>query len=244
MGRKRRSIHEYQDMLKIVRKYAKGFDASSGYDGREVAHWGPGKKATLTRYFQEIHRLTFRPYTVYAPRKKSNLRPVQEFSQHTEGHPKLKVAFVPGVEKTEIRVTDEGQVISKDYRHGVTKKTVKFDKLAIVTDTENEIQRVLDRHPELTDFRIMAGNFEIGKVYSKRVVPGEIQKLMSRYNVEEANNYFGNWLHGIIGYQFETVGGFMDFNRQLIAAKQRIKEERAKLSRKVKRERAKRKYTR
>jgi len=232
MGR-RRSSSEYKSMLATVRTFARGFDASHGYDARHVGAWAPGKKASLTRYFNEIHRLTFRPYTVYEPRQKKNLKAVQNFSQHAPHYPKIKVAFVPGIVKPEITVKKSGQVIARDKIHGVTKRTVLFNKIALITDTDVEIRRAIDADLESKAFRIMAGNFEIGNVYGRSVLPDTLNRLMARYDNTDKNNFYGNWLHGIIGYDFDDRNKFMDFNRELLKAKSDIKSERRSIRRKA-----------
>src|SRR4051812_16427516 len=89
--------------LKEIRRFVE-FD----YDLRKPLT--KSAKSKIKRYHDEITALTNRPYQVFRPRSKQHLREAQEFAQHEQFLPKLRVAFIPtdGANKVELKFTKKG----------------------------------------------------------------------------------------------------------------------------------------
>ena len=123
----------YRAKLKIVRKFARGFNTSDGYDARKISTWSSARKAAVTRYFNHIYLHTARSHYVYRPRSKKKLDAVKRSTGLPL--PRAKVAFIQVpvqedsrgklIERPKVTVTKSGQVRIK-FR-GIRRDTILSD---------------------------------------------------------------------------------------------------------------------
>ena len=224
----------YKSAVRLIRKYAHGFDAGDGYDLRKADHFTPAQKAQISRYFDAIDKLTARPYQVYRPRNRKHLEQLQRAGQHIDHLPKLDVAFIPGTpnQRAKIEYDRKGNVKLR-MPGGVTKELVYIDPNDLIYDTDNAIQEAVESVPHARRFKIMCGEYEnkIG-TFSGSGVQEQVKRLMGRYDSDRFDpddsnsHYFGNWLQGIIAYSYEENDDFQDFMREMNRAKEEMRNER------------------
>lgn len=184
---------------------ASGFKAKDGYDLRDIDSWTPQEKSKLTRIFNTVKSLSERPFQIYRPRKRENLKIVQDASQHLTSPPEINVAFVPvsdPSEKAEIKIT--------------TRKVVKITKAGkkkeietpLVSITQGEVKKMptlwkdvgLTRKQVEDDpigatkilvaemkkhgakmFTPMAGEREFSRAFSENALYDEIANVIDQY---------------------------------------------------------------
>lgn len=189
-SRRLEKLKDYNFKLKIVREYASGFDASSGYDARSIDRWTPSQKGQLTRYFNQIAEQLSRPHIIYRPRDKEKLRVAQRDTGRVMK--RLDVAFVPvsteladdgrrRAAKTKIDVTFKRRPYidslgRKRYRRvgslkikskGISRQVITWESLGmspidVAANPEAAIEQLLAL-TEYESYAILAGGFEAGR---------------------------------------------------------------------------------
>jgi len=241
MSNTRKSDTDYGAMTKTIRHYAEGFGASDGFDIRHVAKWNSAQKGSVTRYFNLVKSLSAKPHYIYRPRSRKNLSTVKK-SLGVDSYKKLKVGIfqVPN-EGAKIKVEVKKDQVKIKTR-GVERALLPFEDFGFdATELALNPERVIDSVIDNNDFKyytIMAGEFETGawQTGSKGVPqyhkPDAIKKavidLMNAYSEEEGYNsadpnssHHKNWLRGLIGYSFDEIGGFINYNDALIDYRKR-----------------------
>jgi len=242
-------------------KFASGFDPSDGYDLRKIHSWTPAQKAKITRLFKIVDKLTARPFQIYRTSNKKNLRRVQEAAQHGIYPKELKVAFVPSnslKKKVKIRITKRGVKFKQGH---VTRRVIDFatfgytpDDVAI--DPVGVVNDIVARVPAST-YKIQAGeNVEVGRGKSIRMlgnnwpadrVADVVSRMVNYYSSDtydasdRGSSYFGNWLFGLVAYNFDKERDFMDYDAAYSRARIKAQDRRAALRQKMKRRQAKEK---
>lgn len=242
-------------------KFAEGFDPADGYDLRKIHQWTPAQKAKITRMFNIVDRLTNRPFQIYRARNKKNLKRVQQAAQHGTFPKNLKVAFVPTnsqKKKVKIRITKK----AVKFKQGrVSRDVINFESFGytpddLALDPVGVVQDVVSRVPADT-YKIQAGeNVEVNRGKSIRRMgnnwpAGRIADAVSRmvnyyssdvYDPDDKNSsYFGNWLFGLVAYQFDKKRDFMDYDAAYSRARIQAADRRAALRQRLKRRIAKEK---
>lgn len=193
-------------------------------------------KAKIKKYADEVDALTARPYQVYRPRRKDHLAAAQEFAQHEKKLPGLKVAFLAtdGREKVSLSFNKSGVKAKSRY---VDKEYIRLSIKGLLRDPKAHTEQRVAFHPAKS-FTIQAGRYEIPRSFSKDLIGEGVAKYVNRYSNEDANNYFGNWLHGVFAYQFHdqaSIGEYLQAKQNQI---RKGKRERNRLKRKKAREKA------
>jgi len=250
------------DTNKRQGKFADGFEASDGFDIRQINRWTPAQKGKISRMFRIIDKLTSRPFQVYRSRNKKNLRKVQQAAQHDEFPKNLKVAFVPSSSqkaRVKIRITKKGNVKFKqgsvrreviDFAsYGYAPEDLALDPGAVVEDVARQVPA--------NRYKIQAGEHEVnqgrsigrmGSSFQRNKLKEAVMKMVNYYSADrfDVNNknssYFGNWLFGIVGYTFDEYADYRQYqaayNNARIAKKKRNKALRLKLKRAIAKEKA------
>lgn len=221
-----KSAEFYQRGLKLLREYARGFDASNGFKLNKKLT--PAQKKKITQGVKEIDSLTAQQRYIYKPKNNSKketekLRAIQRVTQTDEGKLNLKVAFVPHTpritkkgkqSKPRITVTKSGGVRIQENKYAKIFVPLIPSKLA--ANPEKEIQRAVKENAKgATRFSVQAGANEI-PVY--RDLPGivkYIRQLMNTYDgkrqlpASSGNrgdapkaHHWKKWLHGAVAYWF------------------------------------------
>lgn len=246
---------------KRMGKFADGFEASDGFDLRKFNSWSPAQKGKITRLFKTIDKLTSRPFQVYRTTNKKNLRKVQQAAQHDEFPKNLKVAFVPSSsqkEKVKIRITRKGNVkfkqgsVSRDVidfsSYGYTPEDLALDPGGVVEDVAKQVPA--------NRYKIQGGEHEVnqgrsigrmGSSFPLEKLKEAVRKMVNYYSAErfDADNknssYFGNWLFGVVGYNFDEYSDYRQYQAVYNRARQATQKKRASLRQQLKRRIAKEK---
>lgn len=219
--------------IKSLRRVADGFNANDGYDLRKIAKQGRKaltnyKYRKLKRFWNIVRETTRRPYVIKRPRKASRLRTLQEVSQHQDFPKGLKVAFLPADPdmRTEIKWNKKDQ-ITKLIQHTtegnkIVRYDLPFDRVALATDPIKEISRILNMS-NAEQFIIMSGeHLMFNEGGPRSYVKKRVIDLMNKYDVDKHDcdpddpnsSYFGNWLHGVVGFEFKNILDFQDYRSE------------------------------
>lgn len=222
----------YSQRLKDIRPFI-----NFNYDLRKplTAH----QKRRINEYYNEIQALTHRPYQVYKPRRKDHLKTAQKFAQHEKKLPGLKVAFIPtnGDEKTKIEFTKKGQLIAKT-KH-VRTEHIDLDEDALLEDAFAHVNKRIKKYKSAKRFTILAGKYEIPRTYSREKIAEGVNHFVAKYSDDTANNYFGNWLHGLAAHHFKEQAELDEYMKAKDAARAKVKRERKAANARRQRERNK-----
>ncbi len=218
------SIHTQR--LKAIRKYV-NFD----YDLRKPL--SKYQKSKIKKYFDAMEALTARPNQVYRPRSKKHLKTAQRYSQHPEGLPAFKVAFVPNSGTREkIAFHKDGTMVLRSSEH-ITREVITWNMDDFLNDPYLTVEQAIE-DSDGRAFSALCGEFERTTVSSnKKLTPETIAKLASRYSAdngisEDANNHHKNWLFGIAAYKFDNQADFGEYSKEKNKAKKDHKDERRK----------------
>lgn len=189
------------------------------------------QKAKIKKYYDEIEALTARPFQVYRPKSKANLKKAQQFAQHEKQLPGLKVAFIPtdGKNKARVRFSKKGEIaVSSDH---VTTRIVSLDPNQLLKNPAEYVKRRIRNRKEKS-YTVLAGRYEIPVGLNKATVPDYVARLTAKYGETDANNYFGNWLKGLAAHSFENQSTFAVYlnekqkNKKQLQRKRRNKKQR------------------
>lgn len=228
---------EYKAAVKLIRHFAKGFKGGDGYDLRkpfkELSRY---QRRKLNRYSTIVQELMARPHKIIRPRRKDHLRALQEFSRQQDFPRDLTAVFMPVADPTKpLKITyDKKQKrVIKVREAGVINRTeIPFDPVALALTPKIEIKRITDTYPAQR-YILLSNEFEIpGSVsINYEMLLRKATRLMEKYHDEKVHGYFGNWLKGVVLYDFpDSVAAFRDweaFNKQKIKIRKMLKEARS-----------------
>lgn len=189
-----------------------------------------GQKSYITKAYEEYTELTTRPFKVYKTKNKSRLKKAQMIGRHDEGPIKFDVAFVPTADP-KARLVFKGNEVFLKTKH-VTERYLFFNKAALTADPEREIARQLGRAPEAKQFVVMAGKYLWNGGLARSHVEQKVLNLMDAYNNPDANNFYGNWLHGLVSAQYVDQRDVDEYRREYHRQKEAVKSAKAKQRRK------------
>lgn len=221
----RNSIHSQR--LKAIRPYVNfDFDLRS-----ELTQY---QKRKIKTYFDEIDALTARPYQVYKPKTKQRLKKAQEFAQHEKQLPGLKVAFIPnnGKDRAKIRFNKAGDIVATTDH--ITTRVLSLDTFELINDPIGHVNKVIEADPHAKRFTALCGRYEIPVSQSRATIGRFIGNLTAKYSSEEANNFHGNWLHGIAAHHFTNQADYSDYMKEKQANKRKVQSDRKKAKRRAK----------
>lgn len=221
----------HRDRLKQIRKFV-DFD----YDLRRPLSENAIRK--IRRYHAEITALTNRPYQVFRPRSADHLAEAQEFAQHENRLPGLKVAFIPtdGANKVRLRFTKRGVVGST--KHVITRH-IPLSVRELLIDPIAHVNARIAGNPA-KQFTVQAGRYEIPQGYTKTSIARAVGRLCNIYGesggvTQENNHHFKRWLHGLNAYTFEEQGDIAEYletkQKSIQAGKRRRRNARKKRQR-------------
>ena len=224
------SPNRYKRVIKKLRQYFTGYSPSDGFDLRkdpfkDFSQYIRSKIRKQFYYLDEI--LSGVPKRVYRARNRKKVKQIMN-AQGVSYVPKnLKVAFIPDIErKTEVRSVKAKKVVGIDT---ITGRKVSLVTMApIETVTMGVIRRYINIEPKfLLDspleairdamrlskadlysiqagvHEITEGEFKIPYSATDKEIVRTIDKLIKKYGNEDENNFWKNWLGGIIAYKFD-----------------------------------------
>lgn len=221
----------YKTQIREMRPYLKKL---KNYDLRK--NISAGQKSYVTKAWEEYKTLTLRPTKVYRTKNKKRLGIAQKASQHT-GTIKFDVAFVPTVsENAKIKIQGNDLIVSSKY---VDEIKILFNMTALATDPEKEIQRVLDLHPEYSQFVMMAGEFVYNGGIVRSLVAQQVMRQLMKYapggesyeNGKNSgpNHHYLNWAIGLKGFKSKQQLGVEEYLSAFgKASREKIRAEKSK----------------
>lgn len=250
----------YLDKLRFIRKFADGFLAKDGYDAREYKKWSSARKGQITKYYNAITAKLSRTHYLYRPRNKARLKAALRYTGMSE-YKKLRVVIlsvpvdmlVSGKYrpvKPKITFNKAGDM-SVNIR-GIDRRVLLFEELGYTPEEfaqqpQEILEDIIEQHPARS-YAIVARDFEVGRgipnFYTRNSVIGTVLKLMADYGKDafdendSNSSYYGNWLHGLVAYDFKNVRQQIDYNKSLIKYRKTVeedKEKRQKLRKKIER---------
>lgn len=219
-----KSIHAQR--LKAIRPYI-----NFNYDLRKPL--SSYQKSKIKKYFDEVDALTARPFHVYRPRKKERLKKAQEFGQHEKQLPGLKVAFIPsnGKDKPKIHFNSAGDIVATTEH--ITTRVLSLDTFELIKDPVGHVKSVIAKDKKAKRFTVLCGRYEIPVSQSRATIPEFVARLTARYDNEAANNYHGNWLHGLAGHHFNNQADFQEYFNEKQKSKKKMQSERKRAKRRA-----------
>lgn len=240
------SIQSYIARLKFIRPYVRDFGAQAGYDIRSSGTWSSARKAQITRYFELITDMKARATHVYRPRKKKNLANYKR-AVGIQSYRKLKVGFIQAPTeltmegtrvpvKTRVKFKKDGTM--KVSYNNISRETLNFEDFGISQEqlalAPVESVKVILGDTAYDYYSITAGLFEVGRgvtnFYKGKELPGIVAALIERYSHfnydadDKNSSYFGNWLHGVTGYNISVkqVMSYHEAQRNYLQKKDKI----------------------
>lgn len=184
----------HKQRLKEIRRFV-----DFNYDLRKPL--SNAAKRKIKRYHDEIKALTNRPYQIYRPRLKAHRMQAQEFAQHENRLPGLKVAFIPTDGKNKVQLIFTKAGVKGKTKH-VTISDVKLSVAQLLIDPVRHVKERIAGNPA-KQFTVQAGRYEIPQAYPHYSIPNAVARLVNEYSKKESNHYFGRWLHGLKAYTFQ-----------------------------------------
>lgn len=207
-------------------KIARGFEARDGFNLRDVGELTPAQKAHITRTYKAVQKLSAQPYQEFRPRKRENLKRVQEAMHGDQKTPaELVVAFVPVArpeERAEIKILkDRIEVIERD----VSRTPVKWGDVGFTTaqvaDDPIAAVRALAAFSGADRFQFMASKSPMfGRTFTAKGLENEILNIQKQYP---------RWAAFVIGIQAftaPTAKDLVDYRTTKADAKRAQKKER------------------
>lgn len=230
MARKRQPVNkEWSRKLKAIRSFV-----DFNYDLRKPLH--AASKAKIDRYFDAINAVQARPNKVYRSKNKKRVREVQEFGRNGfENLPGVKVAFYESSEANPVKIRFDEKGL-KAHGEFFDIRYVPFDRMGLVRNADKEIERALadDGTKGAQWFRIAVGKdgqYSIASPRKRANVKRFTKQLMAKYvqfdeDGKELNNYWGNWLHGLLPMTARNQTEVNTFLRKEAKIKERIHKQR------------------
>ncbi len=190
----------------------------------------PQQIGYINRAFTEYQELTTRPVKIFRTRNKKHLAKAQAYSRHEKGAPKFDVAFIPVVDP-KAKVIFKGDRM-KIKMGNVTEDVIFFNLVAMAENPQREIERAIAENPDADQFVIMAGKYLFNGGIVRSLVAKKVMDLMAKYANPEENNFWGNWLFGLVGAEYTNQADFDSYRTRYASKLKEIKSQKAAMRRK------------
>lgn len=256
---------EYRKVIKELRKYFRGYRGQDGYDLRRKPlpkYLSPYQKRKIKAQFKYInHIFSGAPKRIYRARSRKSIVLIMEAQGYRNIPRNLKYAFIPAIseDQTKVRYLSPRSIEATDTQTGKTVTLVQMAPIETVTgdvrrryiniDTDYLLNDTVQAVSDAMDlgkadfYTIQAGGdheihkdeYKIKKDDSVQDVARKINKLQNEYNNEDANNYHGNWLGGVIAYYFPDQIDYDNYHVERERRRYENKLQRDKLYKQIKR---------
>lgn len=218
--------NRYKIKLKNMRQYSKKLRK---IDMRKKLT--SANKRQITIAYNEYKRLTSRPHKIYRGRKKQNINLAQKFSGHETKT--FDVAFIHTASpKAKIIIDKTGLTIQSGP---VREKTLLFNRKNLLKNPKKEIARIVKQNPNAVQFMIQVENkYYFNGAIDPELVLFKVESELLKYSDPSKNNYWGNWLTGLIAIEFEEQAQGNAARAEYRQAKNKTKKKNNKLRRKIK----------
>lgn len=189
----------------------------------------PSKAGYINRAFSEYQELTSRPVKIFRSKNKKHLAQAQAYSRHEKGGPKFDVAFVPTADpKAKLQFKGDRLSVKTKY---VTETVLFFDLLKLAENPQKEIERTIAGNRKADQFIIMAGKYLFNGGIVRSLIAKKTIDLMSRYSNPEENNFWGNWLFGLVSAEYHNQADFDQYRREYERKKKQTLNDKARVRR-------------
>lgn len=210
-----------------LRDVASGFDAKHGYRLADFDEWTPAQKAKITKYHNELQRMTAQPWTIHHERSSTKREKMNEVLGYDTGY-KFKVVILPYVKKVDKRGREVKPKVSLTKQGAVrvgnkwyNKVSVQLNQVALARNSKAEVARVLEAVPDAQRFTILTNpHNEMPGLYDRSLIADRVRQLMLKYDgIKPLPRGSGNagdspkhhkwtlWMHGLVGYEFPNLRG-------------------------------------
>jgi len=202
----------YKDRVKELRKYFEGFEASKGFNLRDIDKWTPQAKRKITNYWEVMGIQVARPHVVKYYRRPDHIKAAAEFAQQDKQLKGQKAVLIPvdDPKNLSVKFTKSGEI--KVKRGGVSVSKIFFNKKRFLDDPIAELERALAK-TDAQLFKLIQGPHESSSAVSREDLAGKILKIIERYGDDRAydpddrrSSFVANWLNGIIPYSVKDAG--------------------------------------
>ena len=231
---------EYRKAIKELRYFYTGYQGVDGFDLRSTdltKSLTQYQKRKIRKQFKYIYHLQSGvPKRIYRAKSKKNINTILE-AQGFKAIPKnLKVALVPDIAgaKTKIRHVKPRKITAVDsttnkritlielapvesITMGVTRRYINIQRDFFEQETAEAIKESI-RLTRANFYTIQAGFHEIQADEYKikfddtpEEIARKVKKLQLKYNKEEDNHHWHNWLGGIIAYYYPNQQKFEQY---------------------------------
>lgn len=205
----------YAYALGAVKKHFRGFAKKDGYDLKKLTD---SQKRQIRRYYNTlvnyteggpVYKMTPGEIDKKIPRTKKNILAVMKAAQMSHGVKRSKYIFVAFDGKNVPRVTSkDGVVVFYDKTMGFYKEIIPLHPVDMATRPHETVRHIMGQIPDAIFYRLTAGKREFldrGTILSGSLNPDSLAdtyvKFMNAYNDPSKNNYYKNWLLGLVVYR-------------------------------------------
>jgi hypothetical protein len=175
--------------------------------------------------YEKLQALTSRPVKIYRPRSPKKLATAQHEAHGGYKLRGLRVAFVPVSQPkapAKITISKNGKLIVR--QNGVKTTRINISTIDLVIDPIASVNNAI-AGSTAKQFGIQAG--ELHRVESRgaesnkilafsppHLIAEQVAKLTSQYGADKYDpddsnsHYFGNWLFGVIAYEYEKFNDY------------------------------------
>lgn len=255
----------YRLAIKELRRFYRGYSGSDGYDLRvsdlsqSLSKYQRRKVREQFAYIDHIQSGI--PKRVYRAKTKNHIDTILEAQGYRNIPKNLKVAFVPNISetKTKVRYVKPRKITAYDKKKkkkvvlielapvetvtfGVTRRYVNINQDFLTESLHDAVMESM-RLARANFYAIQAGIHEVQEQEYKirqddtpEEIADKLKKLQLKYANEDQNNYWRNWLGGLVAYYYPDQTSFQDY-----IVKQSLKRAGNKRKRKSEREKFRRK---
>lgn len=185
--------------------------------------------AKIDKIFTEYQELTTRPIKIFRTRNKDHLKMAQAYARHDDSGPQFDVAFIPVVDPSAKVIFKDNQM--KIKMNGVIESVLFFDLVKMAENPKKEIERTIADNPKAQQFVIMAGKYLFNGGIKRTLITQKVQNLMANYSNPDENNFWGNWLFGLVSAEYVNQKTYEQYRYEYRKAANRVKEEKARIRR-------------
>lgn len=211
----------YKIALRAVREHFTGFGVADGYSIPKVGKLTENQKHQIRRYYNYLeqytegsptYKMTVSELPKQARKTKKNIDKVKQAAMMGKGRQRSKYIFVPfdGVTPPKIQIVDD-TIRFYNPQKGYGSELIPLDKRSLAIDPDNTIRQAVAHIEDAKAFRVVSGDSarhhefygakgSYATAGNIKALSNYVEKLMERYGNEQANNYWGNWMFGIMAY--------------------------------------------
>lgn len=213
-GKTKRGLYSLRDLVT-------GFEASDGYDLRNVSEWTPAMKRRVRDYYHRVEKLGAQAKEPRFFKSEKKTRQVQQAFHGEVPSKNFKAAFVPTlkprvslpgakVKKPKVTVTKTGVNVQTNLYN---RQFVAFDPKALARDPRKEIARAAAAMPKAKLFYAQVSENQSITGMSLGILTSQILQWISQYDGKKAlprssgnygdspkSHHWRRWLAGMVGF--------------------------------------------